>query len=60
MPFRHEPIDEGMERLSTTAAGLALAPLDELCDTLLDRLAISPDDDVALLAIRVRDKRCIG
>ncbi len=51
---RNGPLDEGLQRLHTTAADLVGAPVDDLCDTLLDRLAPSPDDDVALLALRVR------
>jgi serine phosphatase RsbU (regulator of sigma subunit) len=54
---REQPLDEGLERLRVTAAGLAGSPVDDLCDTLLDRLAPSPDDDVALLALRVRPPR---
>jgi PAS domain S-box-containing protein len=51
---RHGSLDEGLNRLRLAAADLTGAPLDDLCDTLLDRLAPSPDDDVALLVMRVR------
>ena len=51
---RHGPMDDGLNRLRLAAAGLAGAPLNDFCDTILDQLAPSPDDDVALLAMRVR------
>ncbi len=46
-------IDEGLARLARVLPGLAGAPLDELCDRLLDRVLTGrADDDIALLALR--------
>jgi len=50
---RGASLDHGLEQLRAALTDLAAAPLDELCDTLLARLA--PDageDDIALLAVR--------
>ncbi|MBC8092409.1 MAG: SpoIIE family protein phosphatase, partial [Pseudonocardia sp.] len=44
-------LDEMIAAVATRAAGLAHAPVDELCDVLLRH---APDtDDIALLAVRV-------
>ena len=52
---RDADLDEGMARLRAAAADLAGAPLDELCDELVDRLVNGrPEDDVALVAVRLR------
>ena len=51
---RGEDLDTGTERLRAAAAGLAGRPVEELCDALLDELGGVLDDDVALLALRVR------
>ena len=51
---RDEDLDAGTERLRAAAADLAGLPVEELCDALLDRLGGALDDDVALLAVRVR------
>ena len=52
---RDADLDEGMARLRAVAAELAGAPLDVLCDELVDRLVHGrPDDDVALVAVRLR------
>jgi PAS domain S-box-containing protein len=51
---RGEDLDTGTQRLCATAAELAGLPIEELCDALLDRLGDALDDDVALLAVRVR------
>ncbi|MFG2076283.1 SpoIIE family protein phosphatase [Nonomuraea maritima] len=48
-----EHLDAGLERLRHAAAGLALAPLDTFCDTLLGRLPTAQKDDVAVIAVRV-------
>jgi len=51
---RDRDLDEGMARLHTMAQQYASAPLDDLCDALLDHLVDGrPDDDVALVAIRL-------
>jgi PAS domain S-box-containing protein len=51
---RDRSIDEGIGRLCEVLADLADRPLAEVCDTLLDRLLpASPDDDVALAAVRL-------
>jgi PAS domain S-box-containing protein len=52
---RDQNLDDGLARLERTLAGLAGRPLDDLCDELLDRmLPADPDDDVALVALRLR------
>ena len=52
---RDADLDEGMARLREAAADLAGAPLDVLCDQLVDRLVHGrPEDDVALVAVRLR------
>ena len=45
----------GLDRLLAAAPGLAALPVDEVCDELLLRLAPDLTDDIALLAVRVRD-----
>jgi serine phosphatase RsbU (regulator of sigma subunit) len=53
---RDSVIDAGMDRLVAHLRELAGRPLDELCDALLDRmLAGTPQDDVALVAVRLHD-----
>ncbi len=50
---RDASLDEGLEALRAALTDLAEAPLGELCDTVLSRLA--PDggeDDIALMAVR--------
>lgn len=55
---RREVIDAGVGRLLTAVDSLAVAddlPLEELCDSLLEKLLPGQgDDDVALLAVRLR------
>jgi serine phosphatase RsbU (regulator of sigma subunit) len=52
---RDQDLDQGLDRLRRTLADLAGLNLDELCDELLTRMVpASPDDDVALLAVRLR------
>ncbi|QXG77940.1 SpoIIE family protein phosphatase [Modestobacter sp. L9-4] len=52
---RDGDLDEGMDRLREAATELAGASLDDLCDQLIDRLVDGrPDDDVALVALRLR------
>ena len=47
-------IDDGIERLRALLAELGDAPLDTVADQLLSRLVDgSPDDDIALVAVRV-------
>jgi PAS domain S-box-containing protein len=51
---RDEDLDHGTHRLQATLADLAGRDLDELCDELLSRmLPATPDDDVALIAVRL-------
>ena len=48
---RDRHLDDGLAELKATADTLAAAPVDELCDDLLARLAPHPTDDVCLLAV---------
>ncbi|WP_233488846.1 SpoIIE family protein phosphatase [Blastococcus sp. TF02-9] len=51
---RDQDLDQGTQRLQDTLEDLAGRDLDELCDELLARmLPAEPDDDVALIAIRL-------
>jgi PAS domain S-box-containing protein len=51
---RDQDLDHGLGRLQETLADLAGRDLDELCDELLARmLPTEPDDDVALVAVRL-------
>jgi serine phosphatase RsbU (regulator of sigma subunit) len=54
---RDQDLDQGLDRLRGTLAGLAGCELEALCDELLARmLPAEPDDDVALLAVRVHPR----
>ncbi|MET7455511.1 SpoIIE family protein phosphatase [Streptomyces sp. NPDC005574] len=47
------PIDHGLDRLRRHAASLAHRPLNSFCDSLLERMRSSDnDDDIAMLALR--------
>jgi len=48
---RDRHLNDGLAELKATADTLAAAPVEELCDELLARLASHPTDDVCLLAI---------
>ncbi|WP_281281658.1 PP2C family protein-serine/threonine phosphatase [Blastococcus colisei] len=51
---RDQPLDDGVQRLQRTLAELAGRNLDQLLDDLLARLLPDrPDDDVALVAVRL-------
>ena len=51
---RGSSLDEGMARLAGHLRELAGAPLDRLCDAVLERILDgTPQDDVALVAVRV-------
>ncbi len=51
---RDVPLDEGMARLRAVLTELGGLPLEELCDTVLDRMRPQGlHDDVALVAIRL-------
>ncbi|GIG30728.1 SpoIIE family protein phosphatase [Cellulomonas marina] len=50
---RGEGLTQGLERLRTTAEGLAGLPTGEFCDRLIAALAPDAQDDVALLAVRL-------
>ncbi len=52
---RDATLDDGLARLVAVAPDLAARPLSELCDEILDRMAPDLSDDIALLAVRVRD-----
>jgi PAS domain S-box-containing protein len=57
---RDQPIEEGLQRLQATLTELAAddLPLDDLVDQLLARmLPPKPEDDVALVAVRLHDQR---
>jgi serine phosphatase RsbU (regulator of sigma subunit)/PAS domain-containing protein len=52
---RDLPLDEGIARLKAALAELAVQPLSELCDAVIERLRPEGlQDDVALVAIRLR------
>jgi serine phosphatase RsbU (regulator of sigma subunit) len=54
---RGASLDEGLARLQAALVDLAGVGLDELCDTLLARLAgDAGEDDVALIAVRVHSE----
>ncbi|MFF7206168.1 SpoIIE family protein phosphatase [Streptomyces sp. NPDC008141] len=49
----HHSIDHGLDRLRRHAASLAHRPLDSFCDSLLNQVRPSDnDDDVAMIALR--------
>ena len=52
---RDATLDDGFARLLAVAPDLAARPVSELCDEILDRMAPDLTDDIALLALRVRD-----
>jgi PAS domain S-box-containing protein len=52
---RDASMDDGLARLLAVAPDLARRPVDELCDEILGRLAPDLTDDIALLALRVRE-----
>jgi serine phosphatase RsbU (regulator of sigma subunit)/PAS domain-containing protein len=55
---RGEDIDDGLDRLRATLRSLIGEPLDTMCDELLVRMRPElPDDDVALIAVRSRERR---
>lgn len=49
---RDSDIDQGLQRLGTSASRLRELPLEDLCDALLGELAADAEDDVVLLAVR--------
>ncbi|TFV89491.1 GAF domain-containing SpoIIE family protein phosphatase [Blastococcus sp. CT_GayMR16] len=52
---RDQDLDHGLDRLRRTLADLAGWDLEEMCDELLARMVpASPDDDVAVIAVRAR------
>ena len=51
---RRTDLDEGIGRLAAAFAGAGAGSLDEVLDRLLEGVPGSTDDDVALLAVRVR------
>ena len=53
---RTATLDEGLDRLVSAGADLAGRPVDELCDGLIARMDPDLTDDIALLALRVRDR----
>jgi serine phosphatase RsbU (regulator of sigma subunit) len=50
---RGEQLDAGLERFRALAERSAALPIEQLCDTLLGELAADPEDDVALLVVRM-------
>lgn len=50
---RDRDLEEGLDALEATAQTLAGAPIEDLCDELLARLAPRPTDDVCLLAVHL-------
>jgi serine phosphatase RsbU (regulator of sigma subunit) len=57
---RGVPIDDGIAWLVRELARHGARPLEELCDCVLAGLAGGVDDDVAVLAVRVRDRAVVG
>ena len=53
---RDAPLDDGLARLVAAGRDLVTRPVDELCDELIARMAPDLTDDIALLALRVRDR----
>ncbi len=54
---RDSPLDHGLTRMRQALSGLADAPLETLCDRLLERmLPHGSEDDVALLVVRCNDQ----
>ncbi len=52
---RERPLDAGIDRLRELLSGLAAGDLEDLCDRVLAQMmAERPEDDVALLAVRLR------
>jgi len=51
---RGEHLDDGLDRLLTTAREHAGLPLEQFCDALLSALGVGAADDIALLAARPR------
>ena len=49
---RDASLDDGLDWLARTAAGLAAGTPEDLCDGLLDLVADGAEDDVVLLALR--------
>lgn len=55
---RSSDLDAGMAQLRAVTTELAARPLGELCDEIIERLVQGrPEDDVALVAIRLRERR---
>jgi sigma-B regulation protein RsbU (phosphoserine phosphatase) len=52
---RGQTIDDGLRRVRETASAARGRPLEELCDALLMPFPDRGDDDVAVLAVRVRE-----
>jgi len=52
---RDATLDDGLARLLAVAPDLAARPVSELCDAILDRMEPDLTDDIALLALRVRE-----
>ena len=51
---RGQDFDEGVEHLLRAVTTSAELPLEQLCDALLESMPDGADDDVALLALRIR------
>lgn len=54
---RARNIEGGLRRLRELAATLATQPLEQVCDTLIGKLAAHPGDDVCLLALRTPNRQ---
>ncbi len=53
---RDATLDDGLQRLLSAAGELATRSVDALCDELIARMDPELTDDIALLALRVRDR----
>jgi serine phosphatase RsbU (regulator of sigma subunit) len=57
---RGHHLGESLEALCSAASRCTGLPLDDLCDEVLDHLADAPEDDVALVAVRIRPPEPAG
>ncbi len=54
---RGQDLDDGIAHLARVAGAFAGAPVQQLCDAVLEQVLLGAEDDVALLALRVGRRR---